>query len=137
MTAAELSQRGVCYFHVGWPNPLTVLWAPCLTSLAAGCPQDGTSPEQSDGRNKVRGLTFPYGAVKVTQSCPTLGDPMDYTVHGILQASPRYSIQHSNEPTAMNTVTIQLWRRGCLRWMAKTQGEENPKRVQSFTSHGY
>ena len=24
--------------------------------------------------------------VKVTQSCPTFGDPMDYTVHGMLQA---------------------------------------------------
>ena len=24
--------------------------------------------------------------VKVAQSCPTLGDPMGYTVHGILQA---------------------------------------------------
>ena len=24
--------------------------------------------------------------VKVTQSCPTLCDPVDYTVHGILQA---------------------------------------------------
>ena len=24
--------------------------------------------------------------VKVTQSCPTLWDPMDYTVHGIFQA---------------------------------------------------
>ena len=24
--------------------------------------------------------------VKVTQSCPTLWDPMDYTVHGVLQA---------------------------------------------------
>ena len=24
--------------------------------------------------------------VRVTQSCPTLCDPMDYTVHGILQA---------------------------------------------------
>ena len=24
--------------------------------------------------------------VKVTESCPTLCDPMDYTVHGILQA---------------------------------------------------
>ena len=24
--------------------------------------------------------------VKVTQPCPTLGDPVDYTVHGILQA---------------------------------------------------
>ena len=27
-----------------------------------------------------------YDQVKVTQSCPTLWDPMDYTVHGILQA---------------------------------------------------
>ena len=26
--------------------------------------------------------------MKVTQSCPTLCDPMDYTVHGILQARP-------------------------------------------------
>ena len=26
------------------------------------------------------------GEVKVTQSCPALHDPMDYTVHGILQA---------------------------------------------------
>ena len=25
--------------------------------------------------------------VKVTQLCPTLSDPMNYTVHGILQAS--------------------------------------------------
>ena len=48
--------------------------------------------------------------VKVTQSCPTLCDPMDYTVHGILQArtlewvavpvtrgssQPRYQIQVS------------------------------------------
>ena len=26
------------------------------------------------------------GKVKVTQSCPTLCSPVDYTVHGILQA---------------------------------------------------
>ena len=29
-------------------------------------------------RNGVKG--------KIMQSCPTLGDPLDYTVHGILQA---------------------------------------------------
>ena len=29
---------------------------------------------------------FPYVTVKVTQSCQTRCDPMDYTVHGILQA---------------------------------------------------
>ena len=33
-------------------------------------------------------LTYKYivVVVKVAQSCPTLCDPMDYTVHGILQA---------------------------------------------------
>ena len=30
-------------------------------------------------------MRFP-GEVKVTQSCPTLCNPMDYTVHGVLQA---------------------------------------------------
>ena len=32
------------------------------------------------------------GLVKVVQSCPTLCDPMDYIVHGILQARPEYWI---------------------------------------------
>ena len=27
-----------------------------------------------------------HQCVKITQSCPTLCDPIDYTVHGILQA---------------------------------------------------
>ena len=32
-------------------------------------------------------VIVPYlNEVKVTQSCPTFCDPMDYTVHGILQA---------------------------------------------------
>ena len=30
--------------------------------------------------------SFPFLKVKVTQSCPTLCNPMDYAVHGILQA---------------------------------------------------
>ena len=30
--------------------------------------------------------SFYQGEVKVTQSCPTHCNPMDYTVHGILQA---------------------------------------------------
>ena len=30
-------------------------------------------------------LPFQLSRVKVTQSCPTLCDPMDHTVHGILQ----------------------------------------------------
>ena len=35
-----------------------------------------------ESRNKKTNLV----KVKVAQSCPTLCDPMDYTVHGILQA---------------------------------------------------
>ena len=35
---------------------------------------------------KIITLTITYMKVKVTQSCLTLWDPMDYTVHGILQA---------------------------------------------------
>ena len=35
--------------------------------------------------HRVRSLVG-YSPVKVTQSCPTLSDPMDYTVHRILQA---------------------------------------------------
>ena len=34
----------------------------------------------------VRGLSLVAVKVKLTQLCPTLCDPMDYTVHGILQA---------------------------------------------------
>ena len=34
----------------------------------------------------VRGFLLVRSWVKVTQLCPTLCDPMDYTVHGILQA---------------------------------------------------
>ena len=41
------------------------------------------SPEYSlEGLMKVK--------VKVVQWCPTLCDPMDYTVHAILQARPEY-----------------------------------------------
>ena len=36
--------------------------------------------------SSVPGMTFPKVKVKVAQSCPTLCDPKDYTVHGILQA---------------------------------------------------
>ena len=32
-------------------------------------------------------MSLSLETVKVAQSCPTLCDPMEYTVHGILQAS--------------------------------------------------
>ena len=40
----------------------------------------------SQRKRKVRRQSG-YLKVKVTQSCPTLCNPMDYTVHGILQAT--------------------------------------------------
>ena len=39
--------------------------------------------ESASSRGRVEGWGL---EVKVAQSCPTLGDPTDYTVHGILQA---------------------------------------------------
>ena len=38
------------------------------------------------GGGRVHLKLFHGGEVEVTQSCPTLCDPMDYSVHGILQA---------------------------------------------------
>ena len=35
---------------------------------------------------KIQKILYLERYVKVAQSCPTLCDPMDYTVHGILQA---------------------------------------------------
>ena len=37
-------------------------------------------------KNEGLGYTIRTVKVKVAQSCPTVCDPMDYTVHGILQA---------------------------------------------------
>ena len=37
------------------------------------------------GYYKILNIEFPV-KVKVTQLCPTLWDPRDYSVHGILQA---------------------------------------------------
>ena len=48
-----------------WPRNRT--WVSCIA---------GPLPTEPQGKLKV----------KVTQSCPTLSDPMDYTVHRILQA---------------------------------------------------
>ena len=52
------------------------------------------SPGQTEGvrgsvheaQKKVWHRVFKRKKVEVAQSCPTLCDPMDYTVHGILQA---------------------------------------------------
>ena len=50
------------------------------------------------------------GKGKVAQSCPTLCDPMDYTVHGILQARILESVafpfsRGSSQPTDQTLVS--------------------------------
>ena len=57
------------------------------------CGQDGCATGQNLGLCPLKPNTKKYGdrvwrkyKMKVTQSCPTLCDPLDYTVHGILQA---------------------------------------------------
>ena len=50
---------------------------------------DGWVGEKKDGYIKrlyVDGYMIKQSEVKVAQSCLTLCDPMEYTVHGILQA---------------------------------------------------
>ena len=48
--------------------------------------------------------------VKVAQSCPTLFNPMDYTVHGILQARIRVSLiaQSAKNLPAMQETWVQF-----------------------------
>ena len=43
-------------------------------------------PERGIIEREPKGNICEHNVVKVTQSCPTLCDPMSYTVHGILQA---------------------------------------------------
>ena len=62
-----------------------------------GSPQGSPSPWDSPGKNTGVGCHFLLQSMKVksesevAQSCPTLGDPMDYSlpgpsIHGIFQA---------------------------------------------------
>ena len=73
---------------------------------------------------RVKAMFFPvvmYGceswtikmAVKVkgTQSCPTLCDPMDYTVHGILQARILEWVAFSAEHQRIDAFKLRCWRR--------------------------
>ena len=46
---------------------------------------DRASHIQNLENNSISGI-MKHVKVKITQLRPTLGDPMDYTVHGILQA---------------------------------------------------
>ena len=43
-------------------------------------------PSQAPRTRVIRKTAAPHGSRRATQSCPALCDPMDYTVHAILQA---------------------------------------------------
>ena len=47
-----------------------------MLRMSEALPKKNVPPQTQKEKKKV----------KVTQSCPTLCDPMDYTVYGILQA---------------------------------------------------
>ena len=67
---------------LGSPCP-TALCRGILSSVSTGVPSDNWFPSV---RQAPPFRPWKWSEVKVTQSCPTLYDPMDYTVHGILQA---------------------------------------------------
>ena len=58
-------------------NESLIIWAQSLRPLNT-CLQMRTPG--------LQGVVVMWSEVKVAQSCPTLCDPMDYRVHGILQA---------------------------------------------------
>ena len=64
-------QKGVNIWHQFW----------CVNFLIP--PSDSLTPDKCPNNSTQ---FWHCECVKVTQSCPTLCNPMDYTVHGILQA---------------------------------------------------
>ena len=72
-------------------------------------------------------LKFPYSEVKVTQSCPTLCNPMDYTVHGILQARilerSSLSLLQGIFPTQVSNPRLP-----CCRWILYQLSHNNESR---------
>ena len=86
---------------VAMPSSRGSLWSRDQTHIS--CTAGGSSPSKAQGKPSchLRPQQSPRGGememalqpwlfyrckVKVTQSCPTICDPMDYTVNGILQA---------------------------------------------------
>ena len=79
------SKRGHCSEKPTYPHeesrPLTATReSPCA---AAKTQRRQSKTQKTQALSKVSLLN---GSVKFAQSCPTLCDPMDYSVHGILQA---------------------------------------------------
>jgi len=58
----------------------------CLWENYASLKKEQAERSRGNNRNILHRHEWKKGKVKVAQSCPTLCDPMDYTVHEILQA---------------------------------------------------
>ena len=63
--------------------------------------------------------------MEVAQSCPTLCDPMDYTVHGILQAR------------ILEWVAFPFSRGSSEPWSPTLQTDSSPAESQGKTTMGY
>ena len=72
----------ISYFFSFW-YPLSSYISMCLLSPEGKCMN--CLPPRIETRLPLLGV-LKLSEVKVSQSCPTLCDPVDYTVHGILQA---------------------------------------------------
>ena len=69
-----------------WPCDLRPVTLPLWAGLLIYTRGNVVAPSQVDGLEWENGMDRAWSEVKVAQSYPTLCDPMDYTVHGILQA---------------------------------------------------
>ena len=103
-----------------------------LRSLGLSFPAEhampGASFRVSAGEGSSSSLSLAWMKVKISQSCPNLCDPMDYTVHGILQArilewvaipSSRPSQPREIEPGLLHCrrILYQLSHQGSPAWM--------------------
>ena len=82
-----------CDKHTSPLSPLTLVkktwWMNTSIINKIGRPEEGvlTSCDYSGvGQEEETPLVLKWSEVKVDSSCPTLYDPLDFTVHGILQA---------------------------------------------------
>ena len=67
-------------FKTHYPQPQVGVYDACLSSLLP------RGPYNMDSVSTLFLIHMTKSNVKVTQSCPTLCDPVDYTVRGVLQA---------------------------------------------------
>ena len=79
-----------CDKHTSPLSPLTCKkidkWKPQLLIKLGDQKRESSHPVTIEELDRKKRLFLSWSEVKVDQSCPTLHDPLDFTVHGILQA---------------------------------------------------